>query len=819
MIIKSYWRMVLIWALGVSLWAQSPTRIDPSDGNSTKADTAPSTLKLTKEERDFLKAHPVLIAHNESNWPPFNFNENGVARGFSVDYMKLLAKRLGVEVDFISGYTWEEFMKMLPTGSLDLIINMAPTEERAKSFAFTHPYISVRNAIYTNLNNQFYYSLDDLKGKRVALPKGFFIQRFLAKNYPQIKQVLVRDQLEALQLLSFGKVDAIIGKQVVVDYLLRKYLLSNIVATNYVNDPRTLSHIAIAVSRKDAILARILDKAQATISPKELEQLRHHWFGINALLDTKAIFSDKERAYLRHKKTVNVCIETDRAPIEFVEKGIPKGVAIDTVQIIAKRLGLKTRFVTTDSWEQTEELMRQRKCDLMPAALQTRRNRSILLFSRSYFSYETIIVTRKELGSVKGLRELEGKVLAARWDTPLTERMEESHPDIRTLEFATYAEAFEAVEKGDADFALTTPPVFNYYKLHMNLKKLHIAGTAPISCDLSIAVRKDELLLFSSIGKILELLPRETFRAINDKWTKSSVVEKMDYALLARYLAAAFLIVLFILVAYIRQRKLSRKIEELNSTLEKKIEEALEKNREQQLLMLHRNRLANMGEMIAMIAHQWRQPLNNLSLLNQLLVAKFNKGQLNEETINYFSENSRKQIQQMSRTIDDFRNFYKPEREKREFCVEEAVHQLIDMVGITFKSEKVEIIYQAEGCHYYYGYPNEMAHALLNIMNNARDALKEKGFGSKKIRIDVRKEGTDILIEICDNAGGIPEEILPRIFDPYFSTKNEKNGTGLGLYMTNVIITDHMGSKIEARNSEEGACFLITLKENNAYAS
>jgi polar amino acid transport system substrate-binding protein len=769
-------------------------------------------LNLTKREQTYLKKHPVLRVHNESNWPPFNFNENGIPRGFSVDYMRLLADRLGIELRFVSGYTWEEFLKMLPTDKLDAIINIAPTDERAKAIAFTRPYISVRNAIYTNLNNQIYYSLDDLKGKKVALPKDFFIQRYLAKHYPQIRQTLVKDQLEALQLLSFGKVDAVIGKQVVVDYLLREHLLSNIIATSYVNDPGTLSQIAIGVGKKDALLAGILDKAQQTVSKAEMDRLRHKWFGINALLDTRTLLKEEEIDYLRKKKAINICIETDRAPIEYLVEKRPKGIAVDTINIIAKRLGMQTRFVETRSWEQTEELLRERHCDLLPATLQTRRNRSLLLFTRPYFSYETIIVARKEISKVDGLRQFEGKTMAARWDTPLTERLQESHPDIRILEYGSYAEAFEAVENGKADFVLTTHPIYDHYRRRLNLPTLHIVGTAPIRSDLSIAVRKNELTLFTIINKILEALPKETFKAINDKWTQRAVVKEMDWLLLFKYLAGAGFVLLIILGAYLKQRRLSRKIRELNNTLEERVAEALERNRQQQLLMLHRDRLANMGEMIAMIAHQWRQPLNNLSLLNQLLITKYRQGKLDDELIEYFGSHSRKQIHQMSQTIDDFRNFYKPEREKQKFCIEEVLRQLIDLVNITYASEKIEIVYSFEGCNYFVGYPNEFSHAVLNIMNNARDALIEKDFGSKKIYLNVREEGEEILVEICDNAGGIPEEILPRVFDPYFSTKNEKNGTGLGLYMTNVIITEHMESKISVKNREEGACFTIYLR-------
>jgi len=806
--LRVWWYVVWIVVL-VPLWAAGAPAIS-SEENLTEA----LWNRLTPQERSYLRTHPVLKVHNESNWPPFNFNENGIPRGFSVDYMNLLAERLGVELEYISGYTWEEFMQMLPTDKLDVIINIAPTQERAEYLAFTRPYIQVKNAIYTNVNNQVYYTLDDLRGRKVALPKDFFIQRYLAKHYPAIRQVLVADQLEALQQLSFGKVDAVIGKQVVVDYLLRKHLLSNVIATSYINDPGTLSQIALGVSKKDKLLIGILEKAQASITPREMERLKHKWFGINALLDTAKLLSKEELESLKGMKGLKVCYKPDNAPVAFAsEEGTPQGIAIDTISIIAHRLGLELSFVPTQTWEQTEEQLRNRKCDLLPAALQARHNSSLLLFTRPYLSYKTLLITPKSLGKVHTLEELKGKVMSARFDDPLVERLKRTHPWIRIREFSTYKEVFDAVENGEADFSAVAQPIYDYYRSHQGYRKLHVAGEVPIKSDLSIAVRKDQTQLFNIINKILEALPPETFFAINDKWTKKLVVKELDMGLLLRYLAGALLVFLLILYAYLRQRKLSRKIEELNSSLEERIEKALEENRQQQALMLHRNRLANMGEMISMIAHQWRQPLNNLSLLNQLLVAKYRQGKLDDEMMEYFASNSRKQIDQMSRTIDDFRNFYKPEKEKRRFCVEETIQKLLELIKLNFSSEQIKIHYQAEGCHHFVGYPNEFSHAVLNILNNARDALIENNFSTpREIRINVTRVGEEVRIQICDNAGGIPEEILPRIFDPYFSTKNEKNGTGLGLYMTNIIITEHMESSIEVENNEEGVCFLIRLK-------
>ncbi|NPA29424.1 MAG: GHKL domain-containing protein [Epsilonproteobacteria bacterium] len=270
----------------------------------------------------------------------------------------------------------------------------------------------------------------------------------------------------------------------------------------------------------------------------------------------------------------------------------------------------------------------------------------------------------------------------------------------------------------------------------------------------------------------------------------------------------AFLTIILTMGALFEERRLRE------SRLQEMIEQALKDNQEQQLLMTRQSRLAQMGEMIAMIAHQWRQPLNNLSLVNQLLIAKYKKGKLDDETIAYFKKNSKKQIELMSATIDDFRNFFKSEEQKVPFNVDEVIQTVISMTGTIFSSHGIEVVYEGEPNLRSFGFPNALAQALLNIINNAKDALHSaEGVERKIIRITTGRDRDGIAIHISDNAGGIPDKILPYIFDPYFSTKKEKNGTGLGLYMTKMIIEKQMRGRIDVFNDEEGAHFAIHLQE------
>jgi len=257
---------------------------------------------------------------------------------------------------------------------------------------------------------------------------------------------------------------------------------------------------------------------------------------------------------------------------------------------------------------------------------------------------------------------------------------------------------------------------------------------------------------------------------------------------------------------------IQKELEGLNSSLENRVQEELEKNREKDKLMFHQSRLAEMGEMLSMIAHQWRQPLNNLSMLNQSIKMKYLKGKLNDEFIEYFNENTNKQIQNMSNTIDDFRDFFKPEKEKIEFDLNDVILDIVSMVSPIFIKNKITVSFDEKEKCKVYGYPNELGQAILNIINNAKDALVAKTIEDKTISLSLAIDDMNVVITIKDNAGGISIDLIDKIFNPYFSTKEKKNGTGLGLYMAKVIIEEHMDGKINLLNIDDGASFEIILQ-------
>lgn len=251
----------------------------------------------------------------------------------------------------------------------------------------------------------------------------------------------------------------------------------------------------------------------------------------------------------------------------------------------------------------------------------------------------------------------------------------------------------------------------------------------------------------------------------------------------------------------------------VNIDLEKRIEEEISKNKQKDHMLIQQSRLAAMGEMIASIGHQWCQPLNNLSLLIQDVSEAQAFDELNEQYINRFTKESMVLIKHMSRTINDFRKFYLPNKGKSNFSLSESIEEALSIFSLSLKNHNIHVQFEYRGQQRVYGIQNEFIQVVLNIFMNAKDAFVSNHIENRKLGIKIDEDEWFYLTEITDTGGGIEPSLLDKIFDPYFTTRS--NGTGLGLYMTKIIL-ENMHGNIKAENTVNGARFLLFIPKLEA---
>jgi len=764
-------------------------------------------VKLSADQKRYLEINPVIKVHNEMSWAPYNFNKDGVAQGFTVDYMNLLASKLGIEIEYISGYAWDEFLGLIKEEKIDVISNIVNSKERAKYINFTTEYIRSKKAIFSNIDNL--NNIEDLNSMKVAIPKGFFIYDYLIKNYPNIDIVEYKDTLECMLAVANGEADAIIENYAVVNYLMSQSGISIKYATISV-DSELMSKINIGVVKSKPMLRDMLQKAMDIVSDAEMDFLKDKWFGVDKR--TLNVLTKEEEAYLKSKESVKICTNPNWEPIEFCSDGVPKGISIDSIKIALDSLNLKPIFVKTTSWSESQEYLRDHKCDILPAAIKTRDREKYTRFTDPYLIYDLAIVTQNDKPLVDSIGSIVDRKMSRKISSGLIDKLKQRYPNIDISETVSAKEALESVRDGDSYFTVVTMPVLAHYKNLYGLGNLQIAGYTDTRYRLSVAVRKDNKLLHSAINKALKAIPEETHKIIADKWIKQIVVKSVDYTLVWKILGVFSLLSIIILIAYLKQRVLHEKIRVLNASLEDRVRAEIDKNKEQQILMLHQSRLAQMGEMISMIAHQWRQPLAAISTASGSIELKANMGTLDDAVASKIAHRISGYSQHLSETIDDFREFFKSSRDQRDTTYTELVDSTMSIIEASVENMNIEIVKVLNSTEHFTTYPSEIKQVILNLMKNAEDALLDKDIQNPQIVITT--EGNTLTI--ADNAGGVPDSIIDKIFDPYFSTKLEKNGTGLGLYMSKTIIEEHCQGELSVTNDKNGAVFKIVINSINS---
>ena len=346
-----------------------------------------------------------------------------------------------------------------------------------------------------------------------------------------------------------------------------------------------------------------------------------------------------------------------------------------------------------------------------------------------------------------------------------------------------------------------------YYKINNKNQRFDFVGSLKVEKE-CISCHKDEKL-DDIRGGIRVSIPLDTYN-LNIENIKNHTFIISIFILLFGLLT--LISSLFLINIIFKRQEEEKKLSKENILLNQQVKDAINQNREKDHLLYIQSRSAQMGEMVSMIAHQWRQPLNSISAAAIKLELKQELEELNNQDIKEVSRFIQAQSQDMSAIINDFMNFFKSESNKSLFLVESTIEDIRKIVLPQFKSRNIICKEKIEAGLTLFGHKKELVHILLNILTNSRDAFSEKSQNFNEITVDAKKIDNNVIIRICDNAGGIDESIIERVFDPYFTTKKQGKGTGIGLYMVKEMLSNDFSGTISVENFDsKGVCFTIVI--------
>ena len=481
-------------------------------------------LNLTASERAWLAKHPVIRVQNEKEWPPFNFFERGEPRGLSIDYMNLLAKRIGVKVRYVTGPSWDEFLTMLREKKLDVMLNIVKTPDREKYVLFTNPYAKNPNTIVSRKKTQ-YKTIEELNGKTVAFPKGFFYEEVLKKQFPAIKRLPLKNLGECLTAVALGRADAALGEMLAVRFLIRENMLGNLKISGAVDVGNPdLQNLRLGVRNDWPTFAGILKKAMNSVSIREINALREKWLenSDDARLATgKAVsLAPDERKWIASHKRLRLGVDSNFPPFEFIDKnGEYKGIVADILRLASDRLGVKWDIVSDKDWGKTLEGLKTGKVDLMSAMAQTPERAKFCNFTKPFIEFQQVFITRKNYPHTESLADFKGKIAAVSKGYAEIELLKKRYPEIKQLVVDSPLDELLAVAVGKADVSVGSLSVTTYLLERNNIPNVKVAGMADLNIEsLTIGVRKGLPELPPILNKALDTISKSERSAIYRKW-------------------------------------------------------------------------------------------------------------------------------------------------------------------------------------------------------------------------------------------------------------------------------------------------------------
>lgn len=529
-----------------------------------------SQINLSDEERNYLNNKKVLTVQNLSTFPPFNFNEDSTPLGYSIDYMKLIANELDIELKFIGGKPWREYLQMVKEGSLDIIPHIAITKERKEFIDFTNfNHIEYVTGLAIKKSDTF-ESMSDLKNKVIAVANKTFLHTYLKNNFPNQSLLLTSSTSKAVEAVSEGKADAVLGSLLALQYYIQKNWLSNIKTVKIKGiEAIEKTELPMGVAKGNKVLKSILEKANESIPYSKKIELKDKWLKKldNTVFDNSSLIQS-ELDYLKKKKVIKICVLPDWLPFEQIdEKGKHEGIGNDIMEIISEYINTPIELVPTKEWSKSLQNIKDKTCDILPVAMNIVSRRNTMNFTKPYFLEPFVIATKNDKLFIKDISSLSNQKIGVVKSYAVIEVLKSKNPLIEIVQVMNSKEGLEKVSDGELFGYIDTMPTIGYYIQKYGMYDLKIAGKLDSNIALSIASRNDEPILNTIMQKALDTISQEEIRKIVGKWIEIKVQQEFDYKNLFYVTIVFFFIFITVLYKNRTINKANIKLEKANSQI------------------------------------------------------------------------------------------------------------------------------------------------------------------------------------------------------------------------------------------------------------
>ena len=743
----------------------------------------------------------------DPNYTPFSYKQDDTANGLFVDIWKLWAKYNDYTIEFVDGILWEDAIKLVKDEKVDFFLG---TEEYSDWMIGSNFFYGIKSSFFTLAESNI--DLNKKENLTIGII-GNVYGKLISKHFPNARIIVYNDYIDSINALKEFKVDAIYDDKLAIEFFTVQNNFFHLIKplNNLVlrNKTRTISY--------DQQKINIFNEGLLKIPTSELLELEKKWISNENEryynnFKQEVFLTEEEKDFLEKNK-IKISVSKEWEPFTSKSKNNEAiGISAEYWKLIANKLDLKYENIFYETFNQQIDSIKHKDADLIYSVGETANRKEYSIFTKEYAKFPISIVTKKDENFIENISLIKSKKIAVGNNFTAHNILKTKYPDMNFVLVDSVKEGLELVSNNEAYAFIDIKPVLFYNIAKYNFDNLKISGNTGLTFNIKFMIRDDYPLLQSILNKAISSISINELDEILTKWNNVQFQTSLNYEWFWQILAIIAVIILAFVyrtltlnhlnkTLKIKVEEKTKKLNEMNRNLEELVKEKTKELIQKEKILNHQSKMAAMGEMLENIAHQWRQPLSLISTAATGAKIKKDFGTLSDNDFYETMDMINNSTQHLSTTIDDFRNFFNNDKDVSNFNINQPIEKVLSLINSKLKNRNINVIKNTQDMEVR-GLINEFIQVLINIINNSLDAFEEHNLEKKFIFIDLYKDNNSLILKIKDNAGGIKEELLNRIFEPYFTTKHKSQGTGIGLYMSMEIIKKHMNGDINVSNEE-----------------